>query len=254
MVAADQIELVVAAVGEPARHHRAGQPGAPAALDAHPREHLRHAEQHAADRQRKEHRGQIEHGGGIALLDGVEDRAIPDIDAVLKADIGDDQDQQPDRKRPGQPVAVLAPIAAGADPEPRQQIILARLLGLFRRHFRIGLDQLGRRRLDRVAVLRVDFDNRRLLRGGFFRGRFRLHSGFGHGRITAGKSEGSLSSPSLRGAKRRSNPESRPQTGLLRFARNDDRVPSQDAAGASLRIGFRRRAILCNARESCSTE
>ena len=41
----------------------------------------------AADREREEHAGQIEHGGGIALLDGVEDRAIPDVDAVLKADI-----------------------------------------------------------------------------------------------------------------------------------------------------------------------
>ena len=36
---------------------------------------------------------EIKNGGGIALLDGVEDRPIPDIDAVLKADIGDDQDQ-----------------------------------------------------------------------------------------------------------------------------------------------------------------
>ena len=93
VIAADEVELIVTAAGQPARYHRIRQPGAPAALDAHAGEHLRHAEQHAADRERKEHRGEIVYGGGIALLDGVEDRAVPDIDAVLKADIGDDQEQ-----------------------------------------------------------------------------------------------------------------------------------------------------------------
>jgi hypothetical protein len=74
----------------------------------------------------------------------------------LKADIGDDQDQQPDRKQPCQPVAAPAPIAPRADPEPCQQIILAGLLGLFLGHFRIGFDDLRRRRIDLIAVLRVD--------------------------------------------------------------------------------------------------
>ena len=189
VIAADEVELVVAAVGQPARYHRICQPGAPAALDAHAGEHLRHAEQHAADRERKEHRGEIINGGGIALLDGVEDRAIPDIDAVLKADIGDDQEQQPDRKQPRQPVAASAPIAARADPEPRQQIILARLLGLFRRHLRIGFDDLRRRRFDVIAAFCGDFHEFRFrfgLRGflhvGFFTARFGLCIGFGHGR------------------------------------------------------------------------
>ena len=35
----------------------------------------------------------MKHGRRIALLDGVEDRAIPDIDAVLEADGADDQEQ-----------------------------------------------------------------------------------------------------------------------------------------------------------------
>jgi len=84
VIPADEIELVVAAVGEPARHYRIGQPGAPAALDPHPREDLGHSERDAADRQRKKYRGQMKHGGGIALFDGVENRAIPDVDAILK--------------------------------------------------------------------------------------------------------------------------------------------------------------------------
>ena len=148
---------MVTAIGQPARYHRMCQPGAPAALDAHAGEHLCHAEQHAADRERKEPRGEIVDGGGIALLDGVEDRAIPDIDAVLKADMGDDQQRQSDRERPGQPVAVAAPKPAGADPEPRQQIILAGLLDLFRRHLRIRLDRLRRWWLDVIAGFGGDF-------------------------------------------------------------------------------------------------
>jgi hypothetical protein len=43
------------------------------------------------------------------------------------------ENQEADGKRPGQPVAMGAPESPGADPEPRQQIILADLLGLFGR-------------------------------------------------------------------------------------------------------------------------
>jgi hypothetical protein len=107
----------------------------------------------------------MKHGGGIALFDGVENRAIPDVDAILKADIGDDQDHEPDGKYPRQPVAAFAPKSLGADPEPRQQIILAGLLGLFGRKIRVGLEDLGRRRLDMLAGFGCDLDE-----GGFFFG------------------------------------------------------------------------------------
>jgi len=40
---------------------------------------------------------------------------------------------EPDRIRPCQPVAVRAPEATGADPEPLQQIALARRLGFLGR-------------------------------------------------------------------------------------------------------------------------
>src|SRR4029079_14817578 len=134
VIAADEVELIVAAVRQPARDHSIREPGAPAALDTHSREYLGDAEKNAADREWKEDGREIVDGSGIALLDGVEDRAIPDVDAVLKADSTDDQDQQPDRKQPRQPVALAAPIAARAAPEPCQQVILARLLGFLRRH------------------------------------------------------------------------------------------------------------------------
>jgi len=168
---------VVAAVGEPARHHRIGQPCPPATLDTHPCVDLSHAEQDAADRQWKKHRGQMKHGRGIAFLDGVEDRPIPDIDAVLETDIGDDQDHKADGKHPRQPVAASAPKSLGADPESRQQIILAGLLGFFRRQFWVGFEEFGRRRLDLVAGFGDDFDER-----GFFRGTLRLRGRFRHAR------------------------------------------------------------------------
>src|SRR5450759_4427244 len=73
-----------------------------------------------ADRQREKHCCQIKYCGGIALLNRVEDRAIPYIDAVLEADIGDDHDYKADGKYPRQPVAACSPKALGTDPEARE--------------------------------------------------------------------------------------------------------------------------------------
>src|SRR6516162_4526701 len=167
------------------------EPCAPAALDAHAREYLRHAECDAADREREDQRGQMKHGCGVALLDRIEDRAIPDIDAILEADRADDEEDEPDGERPCQPVAALAPIAARADPEPRQEIALARLFGFLGRELRIGLDDFGRRRLDMVTVLSDDIDDRRFLRVvGWLLGRVMLRGVFGHGTTTRRKSDG----------------------------------------------------------------
>jgi hypothetical protein len=66
-------------------------------LNAPARKYLCDAKQHAAGREREKHRGEIEYGHGLAFLDGVEDRAVPDVDAILD---GDDQKQQSDRKQP----------------------------------------------------------------------------------------------------------------------------------------------------------
>ena len=130
VIAADEVELVVTPVGKPPRQHAGREPGPPAPLDAHPREHLRNAEHDAADRKRKKHCGEMEDRCRIAPFDRVEDRSVPDIDAVLESDGEDDQHAEADRERPGEAIAAMSPEAARADPEPRQQIILAGLLGL----------------------------------------------------------------------------------------------------------------------------
>src|SRR5262249_18707460 len=98
--------------------------------------------------ERQENEAQDVYGVDVALLDGVENRAVPDIDAVLETDIEADQDQKPDRARPGEPIAVPTPVTARADPETRQQVSLARLLGLLRRQLWIGFNGIrGRRRM-----------------------------------------------------------------------------------------------------------
>src|SRR5207245_8293778 len=84
--------------------------------------------------------------------------------------------------------AVAAPEAAGADPEPRQQIVLAGLLGLFGRQLGVGLDQLGRRS-NLLAVFVGDFDDRRLLV--LLLALFAFSGRLLHARITRGKSNGS---------------------------------------------------------------
>jgi hypothetical protein len=148
VVAADQIELVVAAAVEPARQHGIGQPGAPAALDAHAALNLRHADQHAADRQRKEHAGEEVNGRGIALLDAVEDRRFQTLMPYCRATLPTIRIKSPIENGQARRSPLRLQKPARADPEPRQQIILARLLGFLRASFRIGFDHLRRRRLE----------------------------------------------------------------------------------------------------------
>ena len=140
VVALHEVQLVVTAVGKPARYHGRGQPGAPPALHRHPQINLGNDKAHAAKNERHEHGAQDIDGVGVALFDGVEDGAVPDIDPVLEADIDADQDQQPDGQRPAELVAVPSPVTAPADPETPQQVFLARLLGFLGRQFRIGFD------------------------------------------------------------------------------------------------------------------
>jgi hypothetical protein len=53
----------------------------------------------------REDAGQVEDLRGILLLDGIEDRPVPDIDAVLKGDLQNDQREQPDGEDPCEPAA-----------------------------------------------------------------------------------------------------------------------------------------------------
>ncbi len=107
VVAADQVELVVAPVLQPGVEHVIGKPGAPAPLRGHAAIDVDDAEADACRGQRKEDQRQREDGCGIALFEAVEDRAIPDIDAVLGGDREQHQHEQSDREWPGQTIAAF---------------------------------------------------------------------------------------------------------------------------------------------------
>ncbi|BCH16230.1 hypothetical protein MesoLjLa_30810 [Mesorhizobium sp. L-2-11] len=93
VVAADEVQLKVAAACKPTRDDRVGEPGTPAALNRHAKEDLCNDKASAAEHERHENGAQDVDGARIALLEGIENCAIPDIDPILEANIDDDQEQ-----------------------------------------------------------------------------------------------------------------------------------------------------------------
>ncbi len=115
VIALDKIELIVTSIGEPACDHRVGQPLPPQTLNAHAGEHLQYAHDHTADGERKEGSRQPHDSGGVLLLEVVEDRAVPDIDAVLEATASSTSNRRP-------PVATHANRLPFAPQKPRALI------------------------------------------------------------------------------------------------------------------------------------
>ncbi len=121
MVAADQVELVVAAVADPAVEQMAAEPGTPAALRRHAGVDLGDRDADAGDQQREIEQRDEQHVRAVALLQGVEDRAIPDVHAVRGGEVQQHDRQQPAGQQPGALAAIPAPVARRAVPEPPQQ-------------------------------------------------------------------------------------------------------------------------------------
>ena len=92
----DEMQLVVAAVGEPTIEQMMGQPFAPAPLRGHARVDL-HDEADARREQGKIEQREQQHSAGVALLERIEDHPVPHIHAVGGGEI--EQDQQQDRAR-----------------------------------------------------------------------------------------------------------------------------------------------------------
>ncbi len=63
-----------------------------------------------------------------SFLQRVEDRAVPDIDAVLRSDRQQHQKEEADGEWPGEAVALAAPEARGRRPEAALQRALALFL------------------------------------------------------------------------------------------------------------------------------
>ena len=121
VIPADQIELVIAAVPQPAIEQVIVQPGAPAPLRGHARVDLGDDQQNACHQQREIDQRQEQDGAAVALLQRVEDRPVPDVHPIGGGEIEQDGEQDQPGQQPGEPGTVLAPIAFGGSPEPPQQ-------------------------------------------------------------------------------------------------------------------------------------
>ena len=91
--AADEIELVAAAVAKPAIEQAMVEPGAPAPLNGHAQAELHDAHEHAARQQRQVKQRQRQNRTQLPALQGVENDAIPDVHAVGGGK-GEKDDQQ----------------------------------------------------------------------------------------------------------------------------------------------------------------
>ncbi len=96
VIALEQVELVIAALGEPARHRVFGEPGAPAPLRTHPRVDHANGDRDASDCQRNENQGLAQDDGAVLFLQRIEDRLVPDVELILKNQLADhERDQRP---------------------------------------------------------------------------------------------------------------------------------------------------------------
>ena len=125
VVALDQVELVVAPLGEPARHRVLGEPGAPAPLHAHARVDHAHRDRDAAGGERDEDHRLAQDGRAVLLLQRVEDRLVPEVELVLEDELPDHQRDQAGGHQPGDlPAPFGGPEAARGAPEAAHQRLL----------------------------------------------------------------------------------------------------------------------------------
>jgi hypothetical protein len=119
--AAGEIELVVAAVSEPAIEQEVVEPRAPSPLHRHARADQHDAEEDAACQKRHIQHGQQQHRVRILGLQRVEDDAMPDVHAVGCAEVQQDDEENRRGQEPGEARPARPPEAARALPEAPQQ-------------------------------------------------------------------------------------------------------------------------------------
>ena len=98
MIARHQVELIVAAAGEPVIEHVCVQPLAPPALEGHFRKRGRGRHPHDRGDQREKDEGLVQQTAAITLVEGIERHAVPDVQPILQNEIhegdGDDHERQ----------------------------------------------------------------------------------------------------------------------------------------------------------------
>src|SRR5450631_2995783 len=121
MVSRHQIELVIAAVGQPSTDQMVGQPRAPLPLGGHARVHGDNAQHHHGSHKRHEDEGLRRDRGPVLFLKGVEDVTAPDIHPVLESELDENERDEPEGEKPGGSAGVPKPEAAGTLPETSDQ-------------------------------------------------------------------------------------------------------------------------------------
>jgi hypothetical protein len=121
VVALDEVQMVVASLGQPVIEQMVRHPFAPQALHGHLSINIDDCDEDAGREQRKVDHGLEEGFCGVLLLERIEQLPVPDIDPILHVELHKDDDQQRAREDPGSVVAVPAPESAAHSPEASQE-------------------------------------------------------------------------------------------------------------------------------------
>ena len=130
VVAAHQVELIVAPGREPAINQVVGEPLAPAPLNGHAGVDLRHVEGHARRQDCEVEPREEQDRVAVLVLQRIEDGAVPPVHPIGGRDVEEDDEEQRAREGPGDAALSRRPEAARGLPEPPQQIIAPELLGV----------------------------------------------------------------------------------------------------------------------------
>src|SRR5262249_25002663 len=130
--AGDQVELVVAPAADPAIEHVAVQPGAPALLRRHAGVHAGRGDADDAEGQRQEDERLPQYGAPVLVVEGVEQRPVPDVEPVLEREVHEGEDHDEGAQYPGSRSRTPAPEAEGRVPVAREEISPGVALALLR--------------------------------------------------------------------------------------------------------------------------
>ena len=120
VVAADEVELKISSLAEPAAGDVVVQPGAPAALGGEPQLHCQAPHGNAGGGKHRKEQSGHQYGRPAVTLQRIEKRSIPQVEQILDTHRDDDHEN----KRGGEHARTraAAPILQRARPEPPQQI------------------------------------------------------------------------------------------------------------------------------------
>ena len=138
MLAAHQIELIIASGGEPVVDDAVGKPAPPRPLQGHTAVDLRDVHADARRQQHEIDERQKQDGLAVLVLQRVEHR-------VGSRDVEKDDEQQAGGQAPGDRAATSAPEGARSPPEAAQQITAPQPLGFLLRFLLVLLERIGRR-------------------------------------------------------------------------------------------------------------